>query len=246
MTYRARLRVEVPDVPGALGLLGRVLGEVGGNLIAIDVQEVDANHAVDELLVDLPDELDLPRLGRLFAEAGAGVLLGATPGAAVVDPIVRCVRWAAAMLAASEAGGVRGADDETERAVAEMCGTAAVWLATADQARTVEAGRLALERGKPVALRTNAAPARLGPQPTDDVWLLAASDARLDPSRVAFVARPAGDRFAAAEVERIESILALRRLIVARLSDPRASDPRLSDPGFIVEDAALSLVALAG
>ena len=186
-----------------------MVGELGGNVLAIDVQEVDGPAVVDELLVDLPDEVVPADVARALECAGAGVLLSAKPGADVPDQVVRALRWACALTSA----GPYGVDDELERAVAEVCGCSNVWLADVEQARPVEAARLALARGRPVSHRTADPPAALGPVAAPEVWLLAVPDARLEPARVALVARPLPDRFTVTEIERVSALLSLRRLV---------------------------------
>jgi len=207
--YRARLRITLTDRPGALGRIGQVVGDLGGNVLTIDVQEVDGSTVVDELLVDLPDQVVPAEVAAALEAAGAGSLLSAKPGSDVPDQVIRALRWACALVSA----GPYGVDDEVERAVAEVCGCSNVWLADVEPARQVEAARLALARGKPVSHRTAEPPAALGPVAADEVWLLAVPDARLDPARVALVARPVADRFTVTEVERVGALLSLRRLV---------------------------------
>ena len=50
------LRVWVPDRPGALGAVASRIGAVRGDLIGIDILERGAGRAIDELVVELPDE----------------------------------------------------------------------------------------------------------------------------------------------------------------------------------------------
>ena len=50
------LRVWLPDRPGALGAVATRIGAVRGDVIGIDIIERGAGRAVDELVVDLPDE----------------------------------------------------------------------------------------------------------------------------------------------------------------------------------------------
>jgi predicted amino acid-binding ACT domain protein len=207
MSFRARLRVELPDRPGALAKVAAVIAEHGGNLIGIDVQEVEQDIAIDELVVDVPDGVDLDGLRQALVESGAGVLVSHQAGAQRTDPVLRSLRWACAMVAA----GPHAADDELARAVAEVTGTGSAWVCTIPEARRFEAGRLALVRGAPVSHRTADVPPSRAPGLVGDVWLLAVPDARLDPQRVAFAARPPAERFTATEVARIEALLGLRR-----------------------------------
>ena len=209
MRYRARLRIALPDRPGALGRIGTVVGALGGNVLAIDVQEVDGPAVIDELLVDLPDAVLPADIAAALAHAGAGSLLGAKAGTAAPDQVVGALRWACALTSA----GPYGVDKELERAVAEVCGCPNVWLADVEQARQIEASRLALARGRPVTHRTSDIPMAMGMVAAPEVWLLAVPDARIEPARVALVARPLPDRFSVSEIERVGALLSLRRLV---------------------------------
>ena len=48
------LRVVLPDRPGMLGALATALGEVGGDILSLDVVERSSGGAVDDLIVELP------------------------------------------------------------------------------------------------------------------------------------------------------------------------------------------------
>lgn len=50
------LRVWMPDRPGALGALASRIGAVGGDVTGIDILERGAGRAIDELVVELPDD----------------------------------------------------------------------------------------------------------------------------------------------------------------------------------------------
>jgi hypothetical protein len=50
------VRVWVPDRPGALGSVASRIGAVRGDLVGIDILERGGGRAIDELVVDLPDE----------------------------------------------------------------------------------------------------------------------------------------------------------------------------------------------
>lgn len=56
------MRVWIPDRPGALGVVASRIGEVGGDLVGIEILERGAGRAIDELMVELPDESLVPRL----------------------------------------------------------------------------------------------------------------------------------------------------------------------------------------
>jgi predicted amino acid-binding ACT domain protein len=213
------VRIELPDRPGALARVASLIGSHGVNMVGIDVQEVDGDSAVDELVVDVPDDVDLEALRRDLVKSGAGVLISHQSGATDLDPVLRSLRWACAVVAA----GADGADDEVTRAVAEVCATASAWVSSVAEASRFEAGRLALARGAPVSHRTTEVPTSLSHDLAVEAWLLAVPDARLDPRRVAFVSRPVGQRFTATEVARIEALLGLRRQAETLSEPPLAS-----------------------
>jgi hypothetical protein len=56
------LRVWLPDRPGALGAVASRVGAVGGDVVGIDILERGGGRAIDELVVDLPEESLVPLL----------------------------------------------------------------------------------------------------------------------------------------------------------------------------------------
>jgi hypothetical protein len=66
------LRVELPDVPGALGAVATALGRVGADILAMDIVERSTGRAVDDIVVDLPAGRP-PDLLITAAESVAGV-----------------------------------------------------------------------------------------------------------------------------------------------------------------------------
>jgi hypothetical protein len=53
----ARVRLWLPDAPGVLGAVAAEIGAVRGNVIGLEVLERTAGVAIDELVVELPDEV---------------------------------------------------------------------------------------------------------------------------------------------------------------------------------------------
>lgn len=62
------IRVWLPDRPGALGAVASRVGAVRGDVIGIDIIERGAGRAVDELIVDLPEESIIDLLLSEIAE----------------------------------------------------------------------------------------------------------------------------------------------------------------------------------
>src|SRR5436190_10446757 len=61
------VRVWVPDRPGALGAVASRIGAVGGDLVGIEILERGGGRAIDELVVELPDD-DQDRVALLVNE----------------------------------------------------------------------------------------------------------------------------------------------------------------------------------
>ncbi|MCU1373449.1 MAG: hypothetical protein JWO68_735, partial [Actinomycetia bacterium] len=48
-----RLRIELPDRPGALAGVTSEIATFDANILSIDVHEVDGNTAIDEIVVEV-------------------------------------------------------------------------------------------------------------------------------------------------------------------------------------------------
>ncbi len=51
-----RMRIWLPDAPGVLGAVAAEIGAVKGNVVGLEVLEREAGVAIDELVVELPDD----------------------------------------------------------------------------------------------------------------------------------------------------------------------------------------------
>jgi hypothetical protein len=58
----ARVRIEVPDRPGALGRLASAIGVAGGDIAKVDVLESESGRALDDVFVVAHDEAHLERV----------------------------------------------------------------------------------------------------------------------------------------------------------------------------------------
>ncbi|WP_017973956.1 ACT domain-containing protein [Actinopolyspora halophila] len=79
------IRVQVPDRPGVLGAVASALGELGADILGVDVVERSSEAAVDDLVVELPSGR-LPDVLITAAESVDGVRVDAVrPYAGVLD-----------------------------------------------------------------------------------------------------------------------------------------------------------------
>lgn len=205
MSNPIRLRISLADRPGALAQVATLIARHGGNIISVDVQRVDADHAVDDVVVDFDGEPDLVALRNdLAVEAAATVM--SHQQAFPADPVVGSLRRVVQLVDA----GPGEPGKALAEGVAELCSSPVVWVSDALEASQYHAGRLALEHHGAVAVQTTELPEPLAERLHGDVWLLAVPDPeRLSGERVVFVARPVANPFTATEIARIEALIAL-------------------------------------
>jgi hypothetical protein len=99
MTYI--LRVWLPDRPGALGSVASRVGAVGGDVVGIDILERGAGKAIDELVIELPDEDRVPLLLQELREIDDVAVENIRPAAdALHDPRLDALETAAILVGA--------------------------------------------------------------------------------------------------------------------------------------------------
>jgi hypothetical protein len=205
-----RLRIELPDRPGALAALGAIVARHDANIVSVDIHEIEGPTAIDDIVVHVPDGWEPGRLSAALAEESTATLLSAQRLSVSPDAVLATLRSCVAMLHAD----TEGLDRECELALALLSPGSTAWLAAPGAAGDLDAGRLALERGETTILRSADLGERSGAE-AEPGWLLAAPDDHLTPTVVAFVARPESLRFSSNEVERVEALLRFRRTLAA-------------------------------
>lgn len=95
------LRVWIPDRPGALGAVASRIGAVRGDLIGIDILERGAGLAIDELVIDLPDEGLVPLLVHEVSEVDGVAVeeVRQVAGPGLADPRLAALETAAFVVA---------------------------------------------------------------------------------------------------------------------------------------------------
>ena len=95
------VRVWMPDRPGALGSVASRIGAVRGDLVGIDILERGGGRAIDELIVDLPEDslVDL-MLAEIRQVDGVGVEEVHRDATAAGDPAVAALGAARFVLEA--------------------------------------------------------------------------------------------------------------------------------------------------
>jgi hypothetical protein len=205
MPTRYRVRIELTDRPGALAKAAAAIATAGGNVMSVDIHEIDGERSVDEILVELPDACQEATLAEVLSSADAGVLLSMRADSGIVDPIVRALHWVGFALEAEP----QDCDLALAQSLAEICMTDIAWVWSPEQAERLLAGRRALALGHAVVTREAELPPEVGAPSSANgpAWVMAVPDDELNPGRVGFAARTSALRFTASEVARAEALM---------------------------------------
>ena len=216
------VRVALPDRPGALGAVASRIGSVRGDVVGVEIVERGDGYAIDEFVVELPEEENVPLLLAEIAEVdGASVEVVHPLSEAARDRRIDAYDNAATLLA----------ERTHDRVLEVLVGLAhreldCSWAAVVDRAEPTIVSSV----GRPPAavwLAAHATDSLIGgPQPAPDVaWAtLAAWDL------VLVVGRP-GRRFGPHERQ---CLGALARLADARWSDLAERDARTAHPSSVI------------
>ncbi len=213
MAVRRRLRVELPDRPGALALVTARLAACGADVVSVDIHTLDrrlaaeglATLAVDEIVVDVADSWDAAEFATELARDGAGRVLGVASSGPGADRVVAALQWARHLVET----GVHSSDLELAGTIAQLCTGATAWVGTVDDASTEPIAAEALAAGTSVVRRVQPLPARLRMSDDEDGFVAAVPDDSTRPRRVALVARASSLPFTLTEIQRIEALLGL-------------------------------------
>jgi hypothetical protein len=97
------IRVWLPDRPGALGQVASRIGAVHGDVVGIDILERDGGQAVDELVVELPDDQPVDVLVAEVRQVdGVAVEEVRTVADALHDPRLDALEAAAQLVGADD------------------------------------------------------------------------------------------------------------------------------------------------
>ena len=210
-TAFVRLRIELPDHPGALAAVSRVLAGRGLNVVEVAIHEVDGPRAVDEIVVHAhpASPMSWEELAPPLRAAGAE-LLSVAPCDMRSDPIVTAMTWVTASLGSP---GRRGA---LATGVRLLTGLDKAQVLTREEAMRWPIAVAAMQQRRVVVQRLANIPE---PLRTDDSpgdggsWVLAVPDGSAA-SYVVLAARPYAMRFTATEINRLVAVLDCRRMLV--------------------------------
>jgi hypothetical protein len=212
------IRVQLPDVPGALGAVATALGAIGADILSVDVVERNDGTAIDDLVVELPKGR-LPDVLITAAESVQDVEVDAVrPYAGVLDThrelelvedvaaqpdeglaiftegVPRIVRAGWAMVVGPEAGSARTIAAST----------------AAPQLKTLDLPFLPLAR----ATVLDGEEAWV-PETWQELGTELAATPLGKPERVLLVGRPGGPQFRAAEVARLAHLAGIIAVVLS-------------------------------
>jgi hypothetical protein len=212
------IRVQLPDVPGALGAVATALGSIGADILSVDVVERSDGTAIDDLVVELPKGR-LPDVLITAAESVKDVEVDAVrPYAGVLDThrelelvedvaaqpdeglaiftegVPRIIRAGWAMVVGPEAGSARTLAAST----------------AAPQLRTLDLPFLPLAR----ATVLDGEEAWV-PETWQELGTELAATPLGKPERVLLVGRPGGPQFRAAEVARLAHLAGIIAVVLS-------------------------------
>ena len=71
-SFSVTIKISVPNAPGSLGKVASVIGEQGGDIVAIDVVDSHSDYATDEITVNTVDDSHAQRIRKALEELGDG------------------------------------------------------------------------------------------------------------------------------------------------------------------------------
>lgn len=217
------VRVVLTDRPGALGAVASRIGSVRGDVVAVDIVERGQGRAVDEFVVDLPDEELVPLLVAEIEEVD---------GAAVEELRPLADGGRDRRLDAYDSATAILVERSPERVLEVVVALArreldCAWAVVVDAS---EPTMVAVSGRPPAAawLATNAGGTPVAESPAARPDIASVTLASWD--LVLAVGRP-GWRFGVHELRLLD---ALARLADARWADLADRDPRTARPGTLV------------
>ncbi|HVT63958.1 MAG TPA: ACT domain-containing protein [Mycobacteriales bacterium] len=210
MATFARLRIDVPDHPGALAAIGRVLAAESMNVVEVAIHEVEGDRATDEIVVQCATMPSFDTLAGPIAAAG-GALLSVGPCSQHTDQLIAAMTWMGVMLDGPErrrifAIGIRTIVGIDPVQVVPAAAVADVGIV----AEAVASGRVIVQH---VSRLPEVVREAVDVDDTTGSWLLAASDGLPD-GYVVLAARPYGVRFTSTELSRLAALIDCRKQLI--------------------------------
>jgi hypothetical protein len=188
-------------------MVADAIDEIGGDLVAVELREVDGPRAIDEVVVEFGDTADVTALSRAL-DAEPSAMLLSSQRCHRGEPASNAQDWARA--ARERVPRERGTDLSAQLRAA--CPMASVELRAPQDARDLPVVTMALARGGPVGQRrVTSAASTERPGGSTARWLMAAADSYTDVGRIALLERPMSLRFSAYDAARVDLLIGASR-----------------------------------
>jgi hypothetical protein len=184
-------------------MVAGAIDDLGGDIVTVDLREVDGPRAIDEMVVEFADPDGVPALSRALGTEPSATLLS-SQRCERGEPTHQARSWVRATFQREPE---EHATDLATRLRA-ACPMTRVELRDPDDARALSVVSMALARGGPVVQRHATlvdATVNTGGQAVK--WLLAAADSYPDPGRIALLERPMALRFSAYDAARVDLLM---------------------------------------
>jgi hypothetical protein len=150
--YPALIRVQMPDRPGALGLVASRIGALKADIVAIEILDRIGGHAYDEIAVVLPDPDLVGVLIREIEEVDGAQVDSVRLIDTLPEPRLEMLRVALALASAPTVS------DLTERLLAATRALGVDWAGIVDGERVVSIGSAPSSREEAAAAATCTVP----------------------------------------------------------------------------------------
>ena len=140
--YRLRIEVPLVDSRSRTNLVADAIDELGGDIVAVDLREVDGPRAIDEMVVEFTDPSDVPALSHALVTEPSVTLLS-SQRCQRDEPANQAQNW---VRATAERAREEGANDLSTRLRA-ACPMARVEVRGVDDVRDLPVVSMALARG---------------------------------------------------------------------------------------------------
>jgi len=198
------MRVELPDEPNTLGRIATALGELGANILHIDVHELDGANVIDEIVIAGPDSLSPAEVRAALLAAGARSVVSSPLIHRQMDTLVRALNALLIFVRAPD-------DDALTAVVPSVVPVDSAAIERIDALDDIDPSGRQLRWGTPAA------------RCVENSWVLAVPRVDRTPTPFDSLVVRRAMRFSATEVARLRALLLVHAHLAASNNSIRGS-----------------------
>ena len=187
---RMAMRVQLPDQPNTLARIASALGQLGANILHIDVHELDGPDVVDEIVIAGPESLSPASVRAALLTSGAHAVVSVPLVHRQMDALARALTSVASF--ASDAS-----DDALLAVIASVVPIESAAIEPMEHLDEIDPGGRQLRTGTPAA------------RSIGRLWVLAIPRGERTPVPFDALVVRRSIRFSATEVSRLRALLLL-------------------------------------